>query len=229
MSGLVAWFECALHKGHSIARICIISLVLSTITISAFATSPASEDLELELGRLDGQQRQMLREIKAKLATIPESDNRDQLAALLAEIERRISEAGPLTSYIDGDKNVSPQMSQYIRKTRRRIEDCGTRNFPVQDGEKLYGEGALAIRLDQDGRLLAVELVESSGNSALDEHLQRLVTASAPFGRWPAKVRKNSNLQFGNIVLYSTFNFRHDGKLPPPLPADSACKWQLTK
>jgi protein TonB len=93
-------------------------------------------------------------------------EKRRQLVKLLAEIERRINEqnARPKKRY------VSPATREevyavYYDNLRRLIEDKGTENFPTANGKKLYGELTMVVTVNFDGRVLATEIVDSSGNS----------------------------------------------------------------
>lgn len=196
---------------------------------SVFAAEPANMDPDAQIESLQRKQRELLDEVKSKLAALPEGEKRTQLAAIAAEIEKRMEEMGPPTVYlsVSDDKNISPPMLVWVTRARRRIEDCGTRHFPVQDGKKLYGRALLSMRVDRDGQLLETRVERSSGNTSLDQHAQKVVSASAPFGKWPAKVRNNSTKQFENVLLFSTFNFAKDDKpLSPELPVDQRCNWQ---
>ena len=121
---------------------------------------------------------------------------------------------------------MSPEMKEYWKSAARRIEDCGTRHFPAQDGKRLYGKGVFIIKIDMQGRLLNIDIADSSGSKFLDTELRRIITASAPFGRPPAIVRNDSDARALKVGIVQRFSFlRDDRALPLDLPPEERCKW----
>ncbi|NBQ16025.1 MAG: hypothetical protein EBU31_15780, partial [Proteobacteria bacterium] len=67
--------------------------------------------------------------------------------------------------------------ASYYDHLRRAIEDKGTENFPQLGGQKLYGELTMIVTVNHDGRLIGTEVVDSSGNRALDRRAEALLRA----------------------------------------------------
>ncbi len=189
------------------------------------AAGDASEESHRRLEAMQTQQMMLLAQARQALAALPPPDpkqaadhpearareeKRRQLAKLLAEIERRINDenARPRKRY------VSPATREevyalYYDGLRRRIEERGTRNFPEAGGQKLYGELTVALTINHDGRPLSAEVVESSGQQALDRRAIGIATAAGPFGKFSEGMR----LRAEQIVVVSRFRFTRNETL----------------
>jgi protein TonB len=189
----------------------------------------AQEAAQRSLQTLQEQQHLLLLQAKKQLAALPPPDparpdstaeqlereeKRRQLVKLLAEIERRINEenARPKRRYISPATREAIYAVYYDR-LRRAIEDKGTENFPQLAGQKLYGELTMVVTINHDGRLLSTEVVEGSGNLALDKRAQAIARAAAPFGRFNAEMRRRAD----QILVVSRFKFTHDEVLETQL------------
>jgi protein TonB len=182
----------------------------------------AMEEARRQVQSLQEQQTQLLAQIRRELARLPppdpkrdegtpeaqaQAEQRRQLVQQLAEIEKRINEenARPKKRY------VSPSTREevyaiYYDQMRRRIEDRGTRNFPEQNGRKLYGELTMIVTIDAAGRVLESEIVQSSGQPALDRRAAAIVKAAEPFGSFSSAMRAQAD----QIVVVSRFRFTRD-------------------
>ena len=110
-----------------------------------------------------------------------QEERRRQLVEMLAEIEKRINEenARPKKRYIS-PATREEVYALYYDQLRRKIEDRGTRNFPENQGKKLYGELTMNVTVDADGRVLETEIVRGSGIKVLDRRAVAIVHAAAP-------------------------------------------------
>ncbi|MGI9132390.1 MAG: energy transducer TonB [Rhodoferax sp.] len=188
--------------------------------------SETGDTLQQEAARkvqaLQEQQNLLLAQIKNQLATLPVTDPRSaatkveqtereekrrQLVNLLAEIEKRINRENsrPRKRY------VSPSAREevyavYYDALRHAIEDRGTENFPQSGGKKLYGELTMIVTVNHDGRVLATEVVESSGNALLDGRAAAIARAAGPFGHFNAAMRRQAD----QILVVSRFRFTRD-------------------
>jgi protein TonB len=189
------------------------------------AVGEASEESQRKIEAMQTQQMMLLAQARQALAALPPPDpkqsadtpearareeKRRQLTKLLAEIERRILEenARPKTRYIS-PATREEVYALYYDGLRRRIEERGTRNFPEVAGQKLYGELTLALTIDQDGRVLSAEVVESSGQQVLDRRAIGIATAAGPFGRFNEAMRQRAD----QIVVVSRFRFTRNETL----------------
>jgi protein TonB len=178
-----------------------------------------------KLQSLQEQQSVLLSSVQEQIARLPQPDpkelsnkteaqqreeKRKQLLNLLAEIERRINSENsrPKKRYISPSTREEVY-AVYYDTLRRTIEDRGTENFPVFNGKKLYGELTMIVTVNFDGRVLATEVVESSGNSLLDRRAAAIARAAGPFGPFTAAMRKQAD----QILVVSRFKFTRDETL----------------
>lgn len=197
------------------------------------ATSPlppspmarVGEMLEEEEHRVEAmkeQQNRLLAQLRDQIASmtvpdpreVPQSEReereqrRQALVRTLAEIERRINEenARPRKRFISPATREAVY-AIYYDELRRTIEAHGTANFPQVGGRRLYGELTMIITVNHDGRVLATEVVQTSGQPTLDQRAQSIVT-SLTFRRFSNDMRRLAD----QIVVVSRFRFtREDG------------------
>jgi periplasmic protein TonB len=185
----------------------------------------ATEDMQLKLQTMQEQQMLMLSKIKEQLAALPPPDpkiasnsqeaqaqeiKRKQLMQLLAEIEKRINEenARPKKRYISPAVMASTY-AIYYDHLRRKIEDRGTQNFPEIAGKKLYGELTMVVTINKLGQVVDTEVVESSGNTALDKRAKAIAIAAGPFGEFTVEMRREMDL----MAIPTRFKFTRDETL----------------
>jgi protein TonB len=204
------------------------------------ATSPLPPSMQTELGdaendarkqieQLQEAQQQLLTQVRRELALMPPPDPRRdegspqeqsqeeyrrQLLQFLAEIEKRVNEenARPKKRYIS-PATREEVYAQYYDQLRRRIEERGTRNFPEQNGRKLYGELIMNVTVDSAGRVVETEVVRPSQSRALDRQAIAIVRAAAPFGIFTEKMRAEAD----QLVVSSRFRFTRDDGLETTL------------
>ncbi len=202
----------------------------SPLPPSAFTNlGDAAEEAQRKVESMQEQQTQLLAQIKKELATMPPPDpklpsndaaqsereeKRKQLIKILAEIEKRINEenARPKKRYIS-PATREEVYAVYYDSLRRKIEDKGTTNFPELAGKKLYGELTMIVTVNFDGRILATEVVETSGNLTLDRRAQTIVKGTGPFERFSDTMRRKAD----QIVVVSRFKFTRDETLETKL------------
>lgn len=197
---------------------------------SAFTSlGDAQEEAQKRIEAMQEQQTLLLAQIKQQLAALPPPDpkqpsnnpevvareeKRRQLIKLLAEIEKRINEenARPKKRYIS-PATREEVYAVYYDSLRRKIEDKGTENFPEAAGRKLYGELTMIVTVNHDGRVLATEVVETSGNLTLDRRAQAIARGAGPFGHFSDAMRRKAD----QIVVVSRFKFTRDETLETKL------------
>ena len=199
------------------------------------ALTAVGDDFEESQRRLDSlqeQQNQLLAQLRRQLASLPEPDlrrpsqsgsqaseeeKRRQLVKLLAEIEKRINQenARPKKRYIS-PATREEAYAVYYSALRSKVEDKGTENFPEQGGRKLYGELTMIITVNHDGRVLATEVVQGSGNRALDRQAEAIARAAGPFGQFNAEMRRQAD----QIAMVARFKFTRDQTLETNLEAN---------
>ncbi|BCO29061.1 hypothetical protein MIZ03_3973 [Rhodoferax lithotrophicus] len=185
----------------------------------------SEQDQERQLRDLQERQSMMLAQVKNMLASMPPPEPRQttptpekiereqkrrQLIKLLAEIERRINQenAKPKKRYISPATREAVY-AVYYDKLRRAIEDRGTENFPSQGGQKLYGELTMIVNINHDGQVLSTEIVQSSGNPALDRRARAIARSAGPYGKFSKAMRQQAD----QIAVVSRFKFTRDDTL----------------
>ncbi len=175
------------------------------------------------------QQEQLLAQLREQMAALPppdpekrdkdpqaqaQEDRRQQLAKLLAAIERRVEEENsrPKKRYLS-PATLGTTYALYYDELRRKIEVRGTRNFPEAGGRKLYGELMMALLINHDGRILDARVVQGSGNRALDRLAEAIAQAAAPFGNFTAAMRQDTD----QIDITARFRFTREMTLETTL------------
>ncbi len=191
----------------------------------------ANENTRRQIEQLQDTQQQLLTQIRRELAVLPTSeltkeqgspdereqeDRRRQLVQMLAEIEKRVNEenARPKKRYIS-PATREEVYAIYYDQLRRKIEDRGTRNFPENQGKKLYGELTMNVTVDSEGRVVDSEIVRSSGSRLLDRRATAIVAAAGPFGRFSAEMKHKAD----QLVITSRFRFTREDGLETSLSA----------
>ena len=191
----------------------------------------ANEDTKKQIEQMQETQQQLLTQFRRELAMLPPTDplrdqgtpdereqenRRRQLVETLAEIEKRINDenARPKKRYIS-PATREEVYALYYDSLRRKIEERGTRNFPENQGKKLYGELTMNVTVDADGRVVETEVVRGSGSKILDRRAIAIVMAAAPYGRFTVPMRRNAD----QLVITSRFRFTREENLETTLTA----------
>ncbi len=193
-------------------------------TAATTSVGDMTESMQRQVAQMRKEQSVLLAQVKNLLAQLPPpqpqksqaeqeavEQKRRQLLKLLAEIEQRINQdnARPRKHYVSpATKQVA--YARYYDTLRRKIEDRGTRYFPAtSSGQKLYGELTMIITVNTDGRVLATEVVQSSGQADLDRRAQAIATAAGPFGEFTEEMRRQAD----QLAVVSRFIFSRDNTL----------------
>ena len=191
----------------------------------------ANEDTKKQIEQMQETQQQLLTQLRRELALLPateplrdqgtpeereQENRRRQLVETLAEIEKRINEenARPKKRYIS-PATREEVYALYYDSLRRKIEERGTKNFPENQGKKLYGELTMNVTVDSDGRVIETEVVRSSGSKVLDRRAVAIVMAAAPYGRFTVPMKKKAD----QLVITSRFRFTREENLETTLSA----------
>ena len=181
----------------------------------------ALQEQQRRLQDMQVQQTRMLAQLRQQVATLAplnaaqaqadpqalaQEERRLALLKALAEIEQRVNEQNerPRKRYL-GPATREAVYAIYYDQLRRRIEDHGTANFPQIQGRKLFGELSMVITVNHDGRVLDTEVVQGSGQPALDSRAEAIVH-SLSFGSFTSAMRRQAD----QIVVVSRFRFSRD-------------------
>jgi protein TonB len=191
----------------------------------------SNEDARKRIEQLQETQQQLLAQVRRELALLPAPDpqreqgtpeeraqeeRRRQLVQLLAEIEKRVNEENmrPKKRYIS-PATREEVYALYYDALRRKIEQRGTRNFPENQGRKLYGELTMNVTVDAAGRVVETEVVRASGSKLLDRRAVAIVRSAAPYGPFTTAMRQKAD----QLVITSRFKFTRDDALETTLSA----------
>lgn len=183
---------------------------------------------------LEQQQRQLLAQMKsdsqfraAKTNEVehketPQPSAADMLDSAKALLRREAEIARSIEDYNKRPKKtqITPSTRQvdyaaYYKNFQEKIERFGTLNFPQENGKKLYGQLTISIPIASDGTIYMKDggpkVERSSGIAALDKAALRIVTRTAPFGRFPDNMRTPGKEDVWEII--TTFKFTRDEAL----------------
>lgn len=94
--------------------------------------------------------------------------------------------------------------AEYVRQWTRKIERIGNLNYPDQaKREKLSGTLILSVTLNPRGKVININIRNSSGHKILDDAAIRIVKLAAPFAPIPKNVLQNNNA----LVITRTWLF----------------------
>ena len=192
----------------------------SPLPLSERSQSGQADDAATaKLRQLKQQQSALLAQVKQQLSinSTRQSANASEAAAIdqqrrqlldtLAEIEQRINEqnARPRTRYVSpSTREVSYAL--YHDHMRRLIEEHGTRFFPQIQGRKLYGSLTLMLTVNAQGRVIASQVLKSSGQPELDKLALALAQNAGPFGTFSAEMKR----EFDQLAMVSRYTFKRN-------------------
>ena len=129
---------------------------------------------------------------------------------LQAQIDKRHEEyqKRPRKQFI-GANASEYRFAQYEEDWRNKVERVGTLNYPAEARGKLYGNLRLEVTIRPDGTVESVRLDRSSGLKVLDEAAFRIVRMAAPYGEFPADIRRDTDL----LVITRTWFFGQEGAI----------------
>jgi protein TonB len=202
------------------------SAPLPSMSASQIGNSP--EPQKAALAALRQRQQALLTQVRQQIAQLPPVDpkasantsqateeerKRQALLNMLAQIEKRIQEenARPRKHYIS-PATRDAVYAVYYDALRQQIEEQGTKQFPQQDGQKLYGELTMIITVNHTGEVIDTEIAERSRSPALDRRAQAIVR-SQRFSAFTPAMRRQAD----HIVVVSRFRFTRNETLQTQL------------
>lgn len=127
-----------------------------------------------------------------------------QLTAELARKEQRYS-MRPRVNYIDTLSAKSAVEAAYIKNWVDTVERMGNLNYPDEARRrKLSGSLILHVLLNNDGKVVTVEIGLGSGQQVLNDAATRIVTLAAPFKPFPEQMR----VAYDQLMITRTWVFQ---------------------
>ena len=97
--------------------------------------------------------------------------------------------------------------ASYLDSWRRRVEAVGNINYPVQARQQqVYGNVRMLISLNASGQISETRIIQSSGESLLDQAAVDIVNLAAPFEPFPEELKAEADI----LEIVRTFRF-HEG------------------
>ena len=119
-----------------------------------------------------------------------------QAAKLAPEISDKVQEQASIerTKYLNSStKAFGP--AKYMREWIDRVERIGNLNYPDQARrDKLSGTLILDVAINADGKLIKIDLRQSSGHQILDDAAKRIVKLAAPYSTFPKELRQETDI-----------------------------------
>jgi protein TonB len=119
-----------------------------------------------------------------------------EIARLEAQIRRdyQAYQERPKRKFV-GARASEYRFAQYVDNWRQKIERIGNLNYPEEaKARRLYGSLQLTVAIKADGEVESVEINRSSGHKVLDQAAIRIVRLAAPFERFPANIRADTDI-----------------------------------
>ncbi|MGC8732169.1 MAG: TonB family protein, partial [Halothiobacillaceae bacterium] len=92
----------------------------------------------------------------------------------------------------------------YLRAWVEKVERVGNLNFPDEARrKKLSGRLILEVSLDDQGRVQAMRVRQSSGEPVLDAAAQDIVRLASPFAPFPSELR----MKYDQLTIIRTWMF----------------------
>jgi protein TonB len=182
---------------------CIASaLALAGTAAGATASDDGTTTTDQELATLLAEQKRLIEQTRRKMASLPPK-RRAELAAVLAELERRVNEPAR-TRYVTATTK-DPALHAYYSRFQHRLEEHGTANFPKDNGVSLYGRVIVVLTLQGNGKIETVEIAKSSSEQ-LAKHSIEMLRQLEPFEPFPADIAKTVD----RIVITSSLNYSRE-------------------
>ena len=205
-----------------VALVRVASAALTTLLLfhGANGADASKEDVRKQIRELQETQQKLLDQIRRELAALPSSSDapasqnnqqdqrREQLLQLLSEIERRINEegTGPRKRYVAASTR-EVAFHEYYSRFKSRVEEEGTKDFPNEDGRKIYGQVKMLLTLSSKGAIESIEVLISN-SPKLSIHSEKLIKRLAPFERFSKDMAKTAD----QVVIFVPFNYHGDGQ-----------------
>jgi len=131
------------------------------------------------------------------------------IASLQAQLDIRRQEYAkrPRRYTISSASTLKSHDALYLDNWRRRIEAVGNLNYPEEARrQQLYGSLRLLVALLPDGKVLDIQILQSSGHRILDQSAIEIVNLAAPFQPFPEAMREEADI----LEIIRTWRF-HEG------------------
>jgi protein TonB len=175
--------------------------------------SPEMKAADARMKQLESEAKELMTRMKAKAAVAElqppvsgpaksDAEARDlvdkslEIARLEAQIarEHQAYQERPKRKFI-GARTTEYRFAHYIDNWRQKIERIGNLNYPQEaKARRIYASLQLTVAIKADGEVESVEINRSSGHKFLDQAAIRIVRLAAPFERFPANIKTDTDI-----------------------------------
>jgi protein TonB len=132
-----------------------------------------------------------------------------RLSAQLEDEQRRYAQR-PRIHTIDSVSAKSAVEASYVTAWIRKVERVGNLNYPDEARRrKLGGALILNVLIDNDGKVLDIELATTSKHAVLDAAAKRIVELASPFAPFPQEMRN----AYDQLMITRTWVFFSDSRM----------------
>lgn len=135
-----------------------------------------------------------------------------ELAKLVAELrqEEKAYAKRPRINYINTLSAKTAAEASYIKEWVEKVERVGNLNYPDEARRKnLSGTLILSVLLNNDGKIVRMEIQSSASKSILDEAAKKIVRMAGPFNNFPKEMSRN----YDQIMITRTWLFGKNNTL----------------
>jgi outer membrane biosynthesis protein TonB len=199
-------------------RALLIILAISVLFMSSFtrADEPKSRsNVRIEQDqKFQAAQMQLLDQLRKQLelleniTTLSDEQEKRQknLLKLVSEIEKRIlqSKSGVRSHYLPA-ATTDPVSKAYYEKIVARVLDAGTKDFPKEGGNSLYGRTTILLTLSKSGKIESIEVLKAS-QETLANHSIQILKQLEPFEAFPKQIAENTD----RLVIMLPLNYTNN-------------------
>jgi protein TonB len=156
--------------------------------------------------------------LSEQTALVPEEVEQESRQTSIAQLSSEIEVAEkkyaerPKIHFIDALSAKSAVEAKYTNDWVERVENIGNLNYPEDARrDRITGKLVLNVLLDNDGKVLKIQIAISSGNGVLDEAAKQIIRLSSPFPKFPEEMKQ----AYDQLMITRTWVF--DPKIRVPV------------
>jgi len=133
-----------------------------------------------------------------------------QLNAKLAVLSEQVREynARP-RKHFDAPSTRAHKFATYVDQWRSGIEKTGTKFYPGNSNQRVYGTLQASITINASGQVIDITIDKPSNQAVLNQSVKRIVSLAGPFAPFTPEMRK----EIDQIVITRTWHFLNTGTL----------------
>lgn len=164
---------------------------------SAGESAPDAPALERQVRELMTQSKSLWTAPNGK--TDPSQKAADETERLAMEIAARIDKQAsayasrPKKAFV-GLQAAQSELAPWVEAWQRKVESVGTQFYPEGARGRVRGALILTVGMRKDGSVESISIDKSSGEKVLDDAAKKILTLSAPFDAFGARLAKKVDI-----------------------------------